>query len=131
GSWPAEIGKAIEQRMPPRIDCGGGGGPETIRAMQRALDDGKIPGTYTVAGRVVTIGEQENRESSPHPLPEAAAPVGPPELMNLLAHQTFTFRWKKVKSGPPFEVEHSPAAAYLSSVLSNRSWPELRPLNGV
>ena len=131
GSYPVDIGEAIEGRMPPRIDCGTGSGPESVRAVQKAVDKGKIPRTYQVAGRAVMLWESRNRETSVHPLPAEAVPVGPPELLNLLAHHTFTFRLQKVKNGSPFEVEHSPQAAYLSAVLANRSWDGLRPLNGV
>jgi hypothetical protein len=130
GPWPVEIGEVLERRMPPRIDCGGGGGPKTIREVQQSLNDRKIPGTYTVAGRVVVVGDPENNEASTHPLPVAAVPADPPKLASLLANHTYTYRIVRTKT-ESYEAEYTPAAAHLNAVLARGSWPGLRPLNGV
>jgi hypothetical protein len=133
--WRAQEPARQAARDPrPRIDCGGGSGPKAIRAVQQALNDRVIPGTYQVAGRIAIVweGEADTRETSTHPLPVEAVPAGPPEMQNLLAHHTYCSKFIPATARSPAKtVEHTPPAASLSAVLANRSWPGLRPLNGV
>jgi len=117
----------------PDINCGSGSGPEAIRAVQKALKDGKILYTYAVSGKVVMLQESDTIEVDADrtlPLPASAVPAGAPELMNLLAHHTRTFRVSAGKNGP-VQFEYTPQAGFLTAVLSNRLWPGLRQLNGI
>ena len=119
----------------PQIDCGGGHGPEVIRAVQDALCEGKIPFTYVADGRAVAVqgvaGSPDTDGS--RPLPMKVTALDPALLKSLLARFTFTFRWvpSKVPNDPPEQVEMSPDAGLLASALAPSSWPGLAPLTGV
>jgi hypothetical protein len=115
-----------------QIDCGGGHGPETIRAVQNALCDGKIQSTYVTDGRVVTaetVGGAAGLDGS-RPLPVAARPVDAALLSSMLARFTNTFRW--VATGGSAEPkEFTPESRLLTAVLAPRRWSGLEPLSGI
>jgi hypothetical protein len=127
---------------PPQIETGSG--PETIRAVRKALDGGLIPGTYVSSGRVVHVeqvsgvaGAESGSDDSP--LPVTATTVGPPELAHLLATRTFTYRtrYRKVKDSEgkegtqSFTEEFTPPPGALAAALAPKEWPRLRPLAGI
>lgn len=124
--------------MTSRIQAGTG--PQTIRALTKAIDRNRIPGTYVTSGRVV---HTEQVSGSPtviagdedSPLPVAASEVKAPDLAALLARHTFTYRVKhgEDKDGNPTtrEEEVTPPAAQLAAALAPRTWPRLRPLYGI
>lgn len=117
----------------PGVDCGGGKGPEVIRAVTRALCEDDVPMTFVASGEVVAI---ERVSGSPGcdgslPLPVSATALTPALLASKLAMETRTFRLKKGKDGEPETEEFTPEARLLSSALAPRSWPEMRPLNGI
>lgn len=129
----------------PQIEVGGG--PDTIRAVREALDNGEIPGTYVSAGRVVHIervsGSMPAEKGDDNsPLPVTASAVGPPELAHLLAAHTYTYETKtrtrttgkgddKKTTVETFEVELTPATSLLAAALAPKEWPNLRPLAGI
>src|SRR6185437_12758715 len=104
-----------------------GTGPETIRALQKAVDGGQIPDTYVSSGRVVhvekvsgTVGGTTGDEDSP--LPVTASDVTPPMLANLLATHTYTFTVKTRRAkegvGETYEEEVTPSPAALTAALA-------------
>ena len=121
----------------PRIDCGSGSGPETIRAVQDALNAGAVPGTYVTDGKVVILEEVSGSPDAvtpegSRPLPVAVSEATAPALASLLARHTFTIRRASGGKGRRAEAaEFTPAAGHLSAALAPRSWPGLLPLNGV
>ena len=111
------------------IDCGGGQGPDTIRAVQAALNTGVIPGIYVTSGHPVIIEEVSGQPGADEgrPLPVAVAELAPNSLASMLAHKTHTFR--AAANGDPSEF--TPPGAHLAAALAPRSWPGLKPLNGI
>ena len=112
-----------------------GTGPETIRALQEAIDAGKIPAAYVSGGRVVhvekvsgTVGGTSGDEDSP--LPVTASEVTPPVLANLLATHTYTYKTKASNAGGGTE-EVMPPTAVLAAALAPKEWRRLRPLFGI
>ena len=90
---------AAAAEVPDKPEIKTGTGPETIRALQDAIDAGKIPAAYVSGGRVVhvekvsgTVGGTSGDEDSP--LPVTASEVTPPVLANLLATHTYTYKTK-------------------------------------
>jgi hypothetical protein len=117
----------------PRI--GTGTAPETIRALQNALDGGLIPDTYVSSGHVVcvekvsgTVGGTSGDEDSP--LPVTASDVSPAVLASLLAKHTVTYKTKPSSAGGGDE-EVTPSNAVLGAALAPKEWPQLRPLYGI
>jgi hypothetical protein len=111
-----------------------GTGPETIRALQEAIDAGKIPDTYVSGGRVVhvekvsgTVGGTTGEEDSP--LPVTASEVTPAMLASLLAAYTYTFKTKPSSAGGGRE-EVTPSNAALAAALARKEWGQL-PLYGI
>ena len=117
----------------PRIRTGTA--PETIRALQTAIDGGLIPDTYVSGGLVVcvekvsgTVHGTSGDEDSP--LPVAASDVSPAVLASLLATHTVTFKTKPSNAGGGDE-EVTPSNAVLGAALAPKEWPKLRPLYGI
>lgn len=126
--WPEE-----SPNDKPEIETGTA--PQTIRALQRAIDAGSIPDTYVSSGRVVhvetvsgTAGGSTGDEDSP--LPVTASPVTAPVLAHLLARHTHTYRVKASSQGGEKE-EITPSANVLNAALAPKEWPNLRPLFGI
>jgi hypothetical protein len=121
----------------PEIEAAGA--PATIRALRKAIDGGKIPGTYVSGGCVVVVervsgtpGALAGDEDSP--LPVTASEVRPAGLAALLAAHTFTYAVKsrKGKDGPEtYEEEVTPPNTVLAAALEPKEWPRLRPLFGI
>jgi hypothetical protein len=117
-----------------------GSGPQTIRALIKAIDSNQIPETYVTSGRVVHV---EQVSGSPtviagdedSPLPVAATEVKPPDLAALLAKHTVTCKTRhgKDKHGKAvtYDEEVTPPAAQLAAALAPKNWPRLRPLYGI
>ena len=135
----AEVKKLVVALTEPNpIDCDSGKGPVVIRVVKQALNDGKVPGTYVTAGRVVIC---EQVSGSPdmitaegsRPLPVEVSQAKPAALQALLADHTFTFRRVPVKGqqGVWEPSEFTPTAETLAAVLAPKSWPGLPPLNGI
>lgn len=122
----------------PRIAAGTG--PDTIRAIREALNDGKIDGTYVSGGRIVHVEHVSGSVTAESgdddsPLPVVATVVGPPELAHLLADRTYTYRVRTRKTSigaqETYEEEFTPPTAALSAALAPKEWPKLRALAGV
>ena len=118
-AWPIETGTA----------------PETIRALQRAIDSGCIPETYVSGGEVVhvekvsgTAGGSTGEEDSP--LPVTASTVTSPVLANLLAQHTYTYRTNAKNQGGGTQ-EITPPGAVLAAALAPKEWARLRALYGI
>ena len=136
-SEPADICELIGGRMPLRIDCGFGDAPVVIRAVQEALNTGKIPSIYVTDGRAVIAdeipGPQVTADGS-IPLPIQVTEANAPGLASVLANHTNTFKWIMVGKGDDaerVEREFTPASTILTAALAPRSWPGLKPLNGI
>jgi hypothetical protein len=137
---PTEHGPKIHPSGLLDIDCDSGSSPLVIRAIQDGLNTGLIPGTYVTAGRVLILeqvsGSPENAAGN-HPLPVAVTPAGAHELASLLVRRTFTHKTVTVKdkgseTGTRTKnAEFTPTDTNLAAVLAPRSWPGLRPLNGI
>jgi hypothetical protein len=120
----------------PPIDCGQGRGPEVIRALTAALNDGTVPWTWVTDGRVVIL---ERVTGSPdmvtaegnRPLPVAVSQASPAGMASLLAHTTYTFRWETIGKNTAERREFTPEAGTLAGVLKPRNWPGLPVLNGI
>jgi hypothetical protein len=132
GSAPDPVEETAEDNKP-AIKTGTG--PETIRALQEAIEAGKISDTYVSGGRVVhvekisgTVGGTTGEEDSP--LPVAASELTPPMLANLLAAHTYTYKTKPSSAGGGRE-EVTPQTAALAAALARKEWSRLRPLFGI
>ncbi len=132
GSVPAAVAETGDSGKP-AIETGTG--PQTIRALQEAIDAGKIPDTYVSGGRVVhvekvsgTAGGTTGEEDSP--LPVTASEVTSPMLANLLAAHTYTYKVKASNAGGGKE-EVTPPTAVLAAALAPKEWARLRPLFGI
>lgn len=123
---------------PPGIETGSG--PETIRALRRAINSKLIPATYVTGGRVMCIETvsgvgRGNTGDEDSPLPVTASTVDPPTLASLLAEHTFTYRLRSRKTegggSETYKEEVTPAASVLAAALAPKQWSKLRPLYGV
>ncbi|MFB9906275.1 hypothetical protein [Allokutzneria oryzae] len=110
-----------------------GGEAESIRVLTKTLAEGALPDTYVASGALVhltRISGQDNGTVAAEPLTAAA-------LSALLAHHTFCYRLRDAgkddngKPLPPRRVEGSPTKAALAAVLSQKYWPDVRPLAGI
>ena len=127
------LAAAAEVLDKPEIETGTG--PQTIRALQDAIDAGQIPDTYVSSGRVVhvekisgTVGGTTGDEDSP--LPVTASEVTPPVLAHLLAAHTYTYR-TRASSADGGAQEVTPPTAVLAAALAPKEWRRLRPLFGI
>ena len=134
----AVVKQIVASVMPNPIDCDSGKGPVVIRAVKQALNEGKVPGTYVTAGRVVICEEVSGSPDmvtaeGSRPLPVGVSQAAPAGLQALLADHTFTFRRVPVKGQPDQwePSEFTPTAETLAAVLAPKSWPGLPPLNGI
>jgi hypothetical protein len=112
-----------------------GTGPETIRAIQEAIDAAKIPDTYVTSGCVVhvekvsgTLGGTTGEEDSP--LPVTPSEVTSAMLAGLLARYTYTYKTKPSSAGGGSE-EVTPSNAALAAALARKEWARLPPLYGI
>jgi hypothetical protein len=117
-----------------------GTGPETIRALRRALVGGLLPDTYVSGGALVHMETVSGASVNPAadedaPLPVSASPVTPAALAALLAEHAYVYRMRTRRSengaSELFEEEHTPAREALASVLSKKTWPDIPPLRGI
>jgi len=124
----------------PKPEIETGSGPETIRALTKAITRGDLPETYVTGGRVVHVEEVSGSVTAAagdedSPLPVAASEVKPPGLANLLARHTFCYRVKPGKDGEgkprPYHEEVTPPPAMLAATLAPKRWPGLKPLHGI
>jgi hypothetical protein len=115
-------------------------GPETIRALRRALVAGLLPDTYVSGGALVHMETVSGASVNPaadedSPLPVSASPVTPAVLAGLLAQHAYVYRLRTRKNdtGAPevIEEEHTPPREILASVLAAKTWPDIPPLRGV
>ena len=126
-------GDDAEARRPRDVDCGGAGmGPQVIRAVTRRCWMMPSRSTFVTGGQVVFI---ERVSGSPDadgslPLPVMVTAGTAPLLASRLAWCTRTFRWVR-KGEQPAKQEFTPEARLLTSVLAPRTWPGMRPLNGI
>lgn len=133
GTWPPPLAQAVPQPppvafVPPEIGCGGGSGPEVIRAVTGALSIGVIPQTYVADGQVTTVNAVSGvGDAVTRPLGVAVLAVDPALMKAMLARSTYTYRIAKDKS----RNEFTPDSATLAAVLAPRNWRGLRPLRGI
>jgi len=136
----AEARRRAEATRRVKPDIEAASAPAAIRELRRAIDAGKIPGTYVSSGRVVAIekvsgtaGAAAGDEDSP--LPVTASEVRAPELAALLAEHTNTYRIRSRKtpdgSTETYEEEVTPPVPVLTAALAPKEWPALRPLYGI
>lgn len=140
-STTAELGLAAEpggypnrDRPELRVDTEGG----TIRALTEAINDGILPDVYVtngvlcrltrVSGDVSLAGQTE---ASKPPLPVISVPLTPDALASLLAHHLFVYQVKTKRNGDRAHEEVTPGQRTLAAVLSQRYWPNVRPLHGI
>lgn len=112
-----------------------GTGPQTIRALQEAINEGLIPDTYVSSGQVVAVEKVSGAAAagtgdSDSLLPVTASAVTPPALASLLAQHTYTYRTAASSSGS-VQQEVTPPTPVLSAALAPKEWRDLRPLHGI
>jgi hypothetical protein len=134
--WPED---QPETRAVPQADdmpcIKTGTAPQTIRALQEAIDAGTIPGTYVSSGQVVYVetvsgGAVAGNGDEDSPLPVTASIVTASVLASLLARHTYTYRTKAGSQGGGKE-EVTPSSNVLNAVLAPKEWPHLRTLYGI
>jgi hypothetical protein len=112
-----------------------GTAPQTIRALQEAINDGVLPDTYVSSGQVVTVEKISGAAAggtgdSDSLLPVTASVVTPAVLASLIARHTYTYRTTASSSGGERQ-EVTPPTPVLSAALAPKEWPDLRPLRGI
>lgn len=112
-----------------------GTAPETIRVLTKEISRGTLPDTYVTNGELVALAKVSGDvDTGLHPdgppLPVASRAVTVDGLASLLAHHTRTTKRAKV-DGEYRDVETTPQARVLSSVLERTYWPGVRPLYGI
>ncbi|MFB6396811.1 hypothetical protein [Polymorphospora lycopeni] len=126
-----------ETTEPVRVQVGTG--PETIRVVKNALQNGLLPDTYVSAGDLVHMetvsGGLSGGVDEDSPLPVSASRLNPAGLAGLLAEHAYVYRLRtrKNNSGDPEVVEEevTPPRDILSSVLAGKTWPKVDALRGI
>lgn len=122
----------------PRIRVGTG--PQTIREVGRALNEGAVPELYVTDGRLVHVAKvsgsaRQEAGDKNQPLPVEPFAVDAARLARLLAHHTYTYKLESRSDGKggqeTFEVEKTPTRDALGSVLTESRWPDLPALRGI
>lgn len=110
----------------------------TNRILTEQISAGVLPDVYVTNGALTyltkvsgDIDSAAGAVDTPAPLPVQARPVTPDSLATLLAHHTYTTKKAKGDDGEKKDVECTPPAHVLSSVLSRSYWPGVRPLYGI
>lgn len=123
----------------PRIEVSSSG-PESIRAITRAIDSRILPDVYVTNGYVVHVERISGAVAAvagddDAPLPVTASVLNSANLAALLAEYTYTYatRSRKDSAGKTetYEVECTPHGASLSAALARKTWPGLQPLHGI
>lgn len=120
---------------PCKVAIKAGTAPETIRALQAAINDGLIPDTYVSSGQVVCVERVSGAAGggagdADSPLPVTASTVTPPGLASLLAQHTYTYKTTGSGKGDGKE-EVTPPSAVLAAALAPKEWAYLRILLGI
>ncbi|MBP2330636.1 hypothetical protein JOF56_011021 [Kibdelosporangium banguiense] len=111
----------------------GGGSPETIRALTRAVDSRIIPETYVNDGAPVVVeavsgtGDVTAGDKDA-PLPLKISTLRPPLLASLLAEHAEVVRTRVDEKGETRDEEFLPSGSVLAAVLARQSWPNLPTL---
>jgi hypothetical protein len=118
-----------------------GSGPETIRAIQDLINEGKLPQVYVADGRLVHIEEVSGAAAAvtgeeDSPLPVTASELDRHLLASLLARCTKTYQLKsrpgaKGHAASTIEEEVTPSPQILTAALAPKTWPRLLPYRGM
>ena len=116
-------------------------GPDTIRVVGSAINDGAIPGVYVTDGELSMV-EHVSGTANPdagdrdRPLPVTSITLTPARLALALAQHAEVYKVvtradKKTGETTSENVEITPPSAALQAILAARTWPGVPALRGI
>lgn len=112
--------------------------PAAMRDLTGFINLGYLPDVYVTNGALVHLSKVSGDVSiaglapdEAPPMPYASTPLTAAGLSLQCAHHLFLYRQRKDKDGNSYTEEATLKKEVFNSVLSQRYWPDVRPLHGI